>query len=281
MHEHEQVAIESGTPRWIGFAVAVLAVVSVVALGFGWTAWNSAKQSQVTNQDLIDQIHAFQESYAVLSKRLEETEAANADLQADLGVVTDKLKLTQGQLSRARAQAKQIREEYAKEIENMETAVRTELAGKAGVEDLQSLSGDVSGVRSDLEETKRNLGLARGELGTLIARNHEEIEQLRRLGEREYFEFTLNRKGSREKLGSVMVELRGTNTKKNNFTVALYVDDLRLEKKNRSVNEPIYFYTRGTRQPLELVVNQVGKNRITGYLSIPKGAGTVASNSGN
>lgn len=152
----------------------------------------------------------------------------------------------------------------------MESSVRTELAAKATTDDVKNLSGDVSGVRTDLENTKQNLQMAKGELGTLIARNHEEIEQLRRLGQRDYFEFTLDGKGIREKLGSIMVELRGTNTRKNQFTIALFADDLRLEKKNRSVNEPIYFYTRGTRAPLELVVNQVGKNKVVGYLSVPK-----------
>jgi hypothetical protein len=280
MSENENVTFESGAPRWVGLAIAVLAVLSVVSVGFGWAAWSSAKHSQVTNQDLIDQIHAFQESYTVLAKRLEKSEAINADLQADVGVVTDKLKLTQGELSRARAQAKEIREEYAKQIGEMESAVRAELAEKASTEELQTLSTDVSGVRTDLEDTKKNLGMARGELGTLIARNGEEIAQLRRLGERDYFEFTLDKKGSREKLGNVMVELRGTNAKKGSFSVALFVDDLRLEKKNRSVNEPIYFYTRSTRQPLELVINQVAKNKVVGYLSAPKTVQQAARNTG-
>lgn len=275
--QDHHVTTESGTPRWIGLALAVLAVLSIASLSFGLAAWSSAKQSRVTNQDLIEQIHAFQESYTVLGKRLERTESTNADLQADVGVVTDKLKLTRGELSRAR---KQIREEYAKQIGEMESAVRAELAEKASAEDLTSLNSDVTGVRSDLEDTKKNLGMARGELGTLIARNHEEIDQLRRIGERDYFEFSLDKKGKREKLGNVTIELRGTNAKKNHFTVALYVDDVRLEKKNRSVNEPIYFYTRSARQPLELVINQVGKNKIAGYLSAPKSAAQIASKSG-
>lgn len=281
MNQHENATIEAGTPRWVGLAVAALALLSVTSLGFAWAAWSSAKQSQVTNQDLIDQIHAFQESYTVLAKRLEKSEEINADLQADVGVVTDKLKLTQGELSRARAQAKQLREEYVKQIGEMESAVRAELAEKASNEDLRNLSSDVGGARGDLEETKRNLGMARGELGTLIARNGEEIAQLRRLGERDYFEFTLDKKGSREKLGNVMVELRGTDAKKGNYSVALYVDDLRLEKKNRSINEPIYFYTRSTRQPLELVINHVSKNKVVGYLSAPKSVQQAARNAGN
>jgi len=281
MSEHEHVTVESAAPRWVGIAVVALAALSVVSVGFGWTAWNTAKQGQVTNKDLIDQIHTFQESYAVLTKRLEKSEAANADLQADVGVVTDKLKLTQGELARARSQSKQIREEYAKQIGDMEEAVRAELAEKASAEDLTTLSGDVGGVRTDLEEAKKNLGMARGELGTLIARNSEEIGQLRRLGERDYFEFTLAKKGTREKLGPVMVEHRGANSKRGSFSVALFVDDMRVEKKNRSINEPIYFYTRTNRQPLELVINKITKDTVVGYLSVPKTAAAVAKASGS
>jgi hypothetical protein len=133
-------------------------------------------------------------------------------------------------------------------------------------------------VRTDLAAEKNNLQMARGELGTLIARNHDEIDQLRRMGEREYYEFTLSKKGQRSKVGSMLVELRGTNVKRGQFTVALYVDDRRLEKKNRSVDEPIYFYTRGTRAPLEMVINEVGKDKVVGYVSMPKiqVAGTAA-----
>ena len=115
------------------------------------------------------------------------------------------------------------------------------------------------------------------EFGTLIARNHDEIDELRRVGERDYVEFTLTGKGNRSKVGDLMVELRVTNVKKNQFTVALYVDDLRLEKKNRAIDEPIYFYTRGTRVPLELVVNQIGKDKIVGYMSVPRGQPRSAS----
>ncbi len=127
-------------------------------------------------------------------------------------------------------------------------------------------------MKTDLETTKNNLNMARGEFGTLIAKNHDEIEELRRLGERDYYEFTIDKKNKREKVGDLMVELRGVNPKKNIYTVALYVDDARYEKKNRSVNEPIYFFTHGSRAPMEFTVNQVGKDKIAGYLSVPKAA---------
>ncbi len=131
--------------------------------------------------------------------------------------------------------------------------------------------------RRDLATANDNLQLARGEFGSLIAKNHDEIDQLRRMGERDYLEFTISGKGTRSKVGNLSLELRSTNPKKSQFTVALYVDDMRLEKKNRSVDEPIYFYTRGTRAPLEMVINTVDKDKVTGYLSVPKAAGITTS----
>jgi len=187
------------------------------------------------------------------------------------------LKTTESQVSTTRKQTSQIREDYSKKLDN----VQSELATKASADDVTSLGGDVNGVKTDLETEKNNLQMARGELGTLIAKNHDEIDELRRLGERDYYEFTLSKSGERSKVGSMMVELRGTNTKKNQFTLALYVDDMRLEKKNRAVDEPIYFYTRGTRAPLELVINSVGKDKISGYLSVPKAQTTSTAAASN
>lgn len=282
MHEERtEVHVENGAPRWVGFAVAVLAILSLAALGVGWSATNRAKSAEAS---LVAQTQTTAESNAMFARRLEAAEATNAQLQANLGVITDRLKLTQGELARARSQAKQITANYNKSLQEMEIAVRNELAGKASADDLRtlggSLSGDIAGVRGDLESTRKDLGMARGELGTLIARNGEEIEQLRRLGQRDYLEFTLDRKGDREKVGNVTIELRGVNVKKSNFSVAMWVDDKRIEKKDRAANEPIYFYTRGTRQPLELVVNEVSKNKITGYVSIPKSASAPSAGGG-
>ncbi len=268
MTEEREFVVAQGTPRWIGFAVAVLAAVSLVALGVGWSASQHAKSVQ---QDLAAQVKTLTQNEDLTGRRIAQTEETNAQLRGELNVVTDRLKLTQGELSRARTQAKQIRAESAKQLAEMQSSVKSELATKASNEDVKALSGDV-------DATKQNLQMARGELGTLIARNHDEIDQLRRMGQRDYYEFTLSRKGGRQKIGSVAAELRGTNPKRNQFTLALWADDSLFEKKNRSSNEPIYFYTRGSRAALELVVNQVSKDKVTGYLSVPK---VIAATSNN
>jgi hypothetical protein len=265
-----------GTPRWIVVAFAVLTAISLVGGGIAWSASRRAAQNE---QALGNEVQALRKTLDVLGQRLENAEESAAQAQGELAVVTDRLQLTQSELNRARQQARQIREDYAKQLAAVENSVKSELATKADTQAVEALGGEVNSVRGELETTRQHLQMARGELGTLIARNSEEIEQLRRLGLRDYYEFTLDGKGSRQKIGDIVVELRGTNTKKNHFTVALYVDDLRLEKKNRSINEPIYFYTRGTRAPLELVVNEVGKNKAVGYLSVPKSAPIRASGS--
>lgn len=281
MFQEEKTTVSNetaGTPRWVGLAIAVLGLLTVASLGI---AWNSANRTASAEQALAAQHQAGQKEDQAIAQRVAQSEETSARLQSDLGVVTDKLKLTQGELIRARTQSKKLKEEYDKQLGAVETSVRNELATKASAEEVNTrmgaLSGDVNGVRGDLESTRRDLGMARSEFGTLIARNHEEVEQLRRMGQRDYHEFTLVKKGSKERVGAVTLELRGVNVKKNQYTVALYADDKRFEKKNRSVNEPIIFYTRGSRQPMELVINDVGKDKITGYLSIPKNLNSAPS----
>jgi F0F1-type ATP synthase membrane subunit b/b' len=277
--KQEYVATEAAAPRWMGIIIVALAVVSLAALGTGWTASTRSKEL-AQNITTAQQQEKQQED--VLSQRLAKAEDTNAQLQGELSVVTDKMKLTQGELSKARLQAKKIKEEDAKQLADLENNVNGQLATKATVDDVNKLGTDVTGVKTDLDATKNSLNLTRGEFGTLIAKNHDEVEELRRLGERDYYEFTIEKRNTRQKVGDLMVELRGVNTKKNIYTIAMYVDDARYEKRNRSVNEPIYFFTRGTRAPMELTVNSVGKDKIVGYLSVPKSATSAhAQASGN
>ena len=274
----EESRIEGdGTPRWVWLAVIVLTAVSVLGVGVGWNATTQAKRAEQALASQTGQNRLVGQDLQALNQRLTQTEEVNTQLQNELVAVTDKMKMTQGEVTTARRQNGQIRDDYSKKLSSVQSEFSDKLAGKANVEDIKSLGGDINGVKSDLASTRNNLDMTRTEFGTLIARNHDEIDELRRVGERDYVEFTLTGKGNRSKVGDLMVELRGTNVKKKEFTVALYVDDLRLEKKNRAIDEPIYFYTHGTRVPLELVVNQIGKDKLVGYVSVPKGQPRPAS----
>jgi hypothetical protein len=268
--EREVIVQEAAAPRWMGIAVVALAVISLVALGVGWSASNRSKALEQSLSTQTQQITQFKQGDDVLGQRLAKAEDTNAQVQGELSVVTDKMKLTETELTRARTQAKKIREDDSKQLADLQNNFTGQLATKASVDDVNKLGTDVSGVKSGLDTTNNNLTMARGEFGTLIAKNHDEIEELRRLGERDYYEFTIDKKDQREKVGDLMVELKNVNPKKNLYSVDLYVDDSRYDKKNRSVDEPIYFFTHGTRAPMEFTVNQVSKNKISGYLSVPK-----------
>ena len=267
------IADEATAPRWVGIVVVALAVVSLVALGAGWTASTRSKQLE---QSLSAQVQQSKQNDDVISQRLAKAEDTNAQLEGELSVVTDKMKLTEGELTKARSQAKKIKEDDAKELAEMQNQTNAQLATKASVDDVNKIGTDVTGVKTDLDTTKNNLQMARGEFGTLIARNHDEVEELRRLGERDYYEFTIDKKNSREKVGNLMVELHTTNLKKSQYGVTIFVDDQRHDKKSLTANEPLYFFQTGARAPLEFVVNQVGKDKITGYLSVPKANSTHA-----
>jgi len=272
-HEENTTSGTEGTPRWVGIAVVALAVVTLVSLGVGW---NATTQARSAAQSLAVQSKSFQQNEDALSARLSQAEEVNAQVQSDLNVVTNKLQLTQSQLDAARHQTAQIKKDYTSQIDNVNTQLQT----KASADDVKTLGGDVNGVKTDLENTKNTLQQTTDQFGQLIARNHEEVDQLRRAGERDYYEFTLTSTSTKQTVGDLSIQLRGTNVKHNQFSLAMYVDDMRLEKNNRAVDEPIYFYTRGSRVPLELVVNQIGKNKISGYLSMPKAnaAATSAAN---
>jgi hypothetical protein len=276
----EIITEDAAAPRWVGIVIVALAVVSLVALGAGWTA---STRSRELEQNLASQNEQVKKNEDVLSQRLAKSEDTNAQLQGELSVVTDKMKLTEGELSKARSQAKKIKEEDARELADLQNQTSAQLATKANVDDVNKLGTDVNGVRTDLESEKNNLQMARGEFGTLIAKNHDEVEELRRLGERDYYEFSIDKKNNREKVGNLMVELHNTNTKRSQYTVTIFVDDQRHDKKGLTANEPLYFFENGARAPLEFVVNQVGKDKITGYLSVPKvnQAHTQAVSGGN
>jgi hypothetical protein len=265
----------TGTPRWISIAVVALAGVSLLGVGVGYSALNHANSVEQSTEASVKQAND------ALAQRLAKEEEVNKALQSDLRVVTDKLNLTQGELLAARKQDRNATAAVDQKVNGLATSVKAELATKANTDDLNKLNGDVSGVKTDLDAQKNNLQMARSEMGTLIARNHDEIDQLRRMGQRDYFEFTVTRKSGSQKVGSIQVELKDTNTKKNQYTINVLADDQSFEKKNRSVNEPIFFYTGGTRTALELVVNKVTKTTAAGYLSIPKGAGTTAAAASN
>jgi chromosome segregation ATPase len=282
--EYNNVEVKSA-PAWQLPAILVLGLVAIGGLAFGW---NATSKLDTTKQDIATQLKttqsAIDQDMSSLKDRLAQTEKTNTDLQGDLKVVTSKLKITQSQLKKAREEAAAANQDTTQKLTALDTSVHTDLATKASTDDLKNVDTKVGGVRTDLDTTREDLKMARSEMGTLIARNHDEIDQLRRLGERDYVEFTISGKNKPQKVGNVTVELKGVNEKKGQYSVNLTAEDRQLQKKNRAMNEPIFFYLHGTKIPQELVINKVGKDTISGYVSIPKAnaqPAAAASTSGN
>ncbi len=262
---------ERSSPSWQLPAIVILGLIAIGGLAFGW---NASSKLDGTQQAVAAQLKttqtAIDQDMSSLKDRLAQTEKTNTDLQGDLKVVTSKLKITQGHLKKAREEAAAANQDTSQKLTALDTSVHTDLATKASADDLKNVDTKVGGVRTDLDTTREDLKMARSEMGTLIARNHDEIDQLRRLGERDYVEFTITGKNKPQKVGNVTVELKGVNEKQGRYTVNLTSEDKLLQKKNRAMNEPIFFYLHGTKIPQELVINKVGKDTISGYVSIPK-----------
>jgi hypothetical protein len=280
MSEFEGSNMQStGTPRWVGLAIVVLAGVSLIALMVGGAALSHSRSIDSAQVALKQQNDA-------LAQRLAKSDDLNQQLESDLRVVTDKLNVTKEDLQKARAASKASAANYDKKLTGLETSMNTQLAGKANSEDVNKLSGDVSGVKNDLEDTKGKLERATGDMGVmsgLIARNHDDVEELKRKGDRNYFEFTVQKSKSAQRVGPVQISLGKTDPKKSKYTMTVLADDKSIEKKDKTAGEPVQFYVKGTGRyaPYEIVVFDVGKNQVTGYLSTPKSAGgaTSASNS--
>jgi chromosome segregation ATPase len=281
MSEFQETNIQStsATPRWVGLAIAALGGVSLLGLGVGWSALNQTKTVEQSTQT------ALKQQSEALVQRLSKSEDQNQQLQSDLKVVTDKLNVTQEDLVKARKQTKASVAAYDKKLSGLQSNVDTQLATKASNEDVSKLNGDVSGVKNDLDETKSKLDRATGDMGVmsgLIARNHDDLDELKRKGDRNYYEFTLQKSKTPQHVGPVQMSVNKTDTKKSKYTLTVLADDKSIEKKDKTAGEPVQFYVKGTARyaPYEIVVFEVNKNQITGYLSTPKSAGsaTAASN---
>ena len=214
----------------------------------------------------------------LLTRRMNSSDERYAQLSGKFEVTAGKLHLTEQELGRARTLSVATQKQLAQSNQQLSEAI----AKKASAEELNKaqadanskiggLSTDLAGTRKDLEDTKAALAGSKSELSGAIARTHDELVDLAHRTDRDYFEFNLGAKGARQKVGTVVVELAKTNPKKNQFTVNLYFDDKRTERKDKAVNEPVYFYVQGASSALELVVNKLNKSSVTGYVSAPKG----------
>jgi len=267
----------TGTPRWIAVLFGVL-FVALAAMGFfGYTAQSRMSQDLAKTEDANRQ----------LLQRLDQANASLADLKGHLEVTEEKLGLTTAELAKAKSRAESIRKEQVAADQKLSSQLAQ--AQKENEEKLGAVSTDLGGAkkdiettRNDLEATKGKLERATGDMGVmsgLIARNHDDLEDLKRRGERNYYEFTIPKTKTAQRVGPVQISLNKVDQKKSKYTMTVYADDKSIEKKDRTAGEPVQFYVKGSSRmsPYEVVVFDVGKSQITGYLSTPKDASANAA----
>ncbi|HZD93975.1 MAG TPA: hypothetical protein VE133_06955 [Candidatus Sulfotelmatobacter sp.] len=207
---------------------------------------------------------------------------SNAQARASINVLAEKYGISHKELSKKAAalqeeeRATQSRLKTDEETNKQQFgAVTTEVNGVKG--ELGKVGADVADTRTDLATTKNKLEHAIGDINKhseIIATSHDELEVLKHRGDRDYFEFTLKKDKDPTRLSIVSLQLKKTDPRKNKFTLYVLAEDKKIEKKDRSINEPLQFYTGRDRSLFEVVVNSVDKNTVTGYLSTPKNAAT-------
>jgi len=243
-------------------AVAGIAVAIVI---LGLTAY-----LLVALRDARRQIAHLGERTTIADQRAKELDLALAALGGQTVTIAERAGVTAAELEKTATVARQLRE-----------------AQRKGQADIDAIGGEVGRVKdavaaskAALEETQASLRHAIGDLGEqsgLIARNSAEVAELKRAGLRDYYEFNLTKAKTPRAVGPVALRLKDADAKRHKFNVVLVVDDIEIEKKDRTLLEPVQFYRKGSRQLNEIVVYAVQKDRITGYLSTPKESDTAAA----
>jgi predicted nucleic acid-binding Zn-ribbon protein len=260
----------AGTPRWIAvlFGVLILAVAGLAYAGH-------SAQSQLQTD-----LNKAQDANKLLTAQLDQANSRLAELKGNIEVTQQKIGITAAELAKARSRAESIRNEQLASDQKLATqlsAVQTEANEKIGAvsTDLGGAKKDIADTRTDLETTKGKLDRAQGDMGVmsgLIAHNRDDLEELKRRGDRNYYEFKISKSKQPQRVGPVQVTLNKTDQKKGKYTMTVFVDDRSIEKKDKTAGEPVQFYLKGAARmtPYEIVVFDVGKNDINGYLSTPK-----------
>ena len=267
----------------VGFVVIFLVLAALVVGEFVTLAHMRSLHDQVTaeqnqlREDLNGQMRTQ------VTSRLTAIEQQNAQeldaVKTELDQASKRVGAQSGELKRARTMVAQLQDQERTQSEQFKQA----LDQKADQQQVGALSQDMTATKNDLTTTKNNvstlasdLGMARSQMGTLIARNHDDIEYLKKIGDRDYFEFTLAR-NKQEKVAGVGLTLKKTNPKRYRFNLDTLVDDIQVERKDCTINAPVFFYVSGSKKPYELVVNKVESNQVKGYVSTPKGVTQVAT----
>ena len=241
-------------------------------------------EDRAASQAMLSEISALKEATSAttashrhsLDSLKEELEAARQQANQAAGHAKQEAQAHADQLAKqlSEAQAKQQAQVQSQltDVQQQASTANTKIGEVSG--DVTAVKTDLGSTKAELEKTVANLNKVQGDLGVTsgyVATNGKELEALKRLGDRNYFQFTLVRKDKQPKrVGDISLKLKSVDKKHNKFTLEVLADDKTVEKRDKGINEPLQFYVAKAKQPYELVVNEVGKDQITGYLATPK-----------
>jgi hypothetical protein len=265
-------------------------ILAIIALVLGGVilifliTLNQQQKAEATKTQT--RLAAIDQNLELARRRLEQGDQKVASLQSETQIMQEHMGLTEAELKRAQALARQLQQEQARNVNDLSRQIAAK-ADTAKVDTLKQesdtkiagVSNDVSEVREEVRSSQEELNKTKTELarigvlvteqGGMIATNSSGLDELRKRGERDYLTFNV-RKKQRTNLAGIGLELRKADVKNQYVDFKLYVDDRSMEYKKIYVNKPVTFYAGRNRALYEVVVNEVRKDDMVGYISTPK-----------
>lgn len=279
---HEEVSETPQWPessdRWLRIAAILLLCITLFSFFLLWRARRNVRELAANRDEMKATLEQTRSQLDTLNARLNSMSAAQAASQAatpPTPAVTSESENPPATIAPARpAHRSPLHSRSRRQpVEDPRwKQFQTQLAEQQ--KQIQATQDNIQKARSELEGS---LTSTRDELNGSIARTHEELVELRKRGERNYFEFDLTKSKQFQHVGSISLSLRKTDTKHQRYDVVALVDDFELNKKQVNLYEPVFFFPQGSQQPLQLVVNRIEKNQVQGYVSEPKYKPTEAA----
>ncbi len=277
--------VEQRTPNAVIAGIAGAAVLALGALIWCFGLSNHltvAEQKLATAQQQNTELTQKQEALAARLRATSET------LGQSVGITQKQIELkTQSIMAAQAAQAAAVKAQSAQTAKLEEEQQNTTKQVASVATDVTAVKTDVTGAKSSIAETQQDLASTKeqlqrtigdaGVMSGLIARNHDELETLKHKGDRNYFEFTLQKGAKPTLISTIKLEAKKVDDKHSKYTLVVSSDDKNIEKKDKSLDEPVQFYSGKDPALFEIVVNVISKNQISGYLSTPKGAAAAMS----
>jgi len=275
----------AGAERWLILAVVALVFVAVMALAYGYherslvqqlqqqTAATNVSMSQLQgqvsalnaklNQASTPQVPAssVQSAAPASAPSTEESSDTSASLTTPALPLPSVAPTAPKPAPAKRPAAKQRHTTVDKRYAQLQAQL---------TEQEKQLKETQEAVAKNREDLEGSIHSTRDELNGSIAKTHEELVALEKKGERSYFEFDLNKSKQFQRIGPITLSLRKADAKRKNFDMAMIVDDNELNKKKVNLYEPIWIHTENDSQPIQVVVNRIGKDLVHGYVSAPK-----------